>query len=248
MNANLQTLISRQFNPNETLVYQSQPDAARAQARGWWAVPIGFLMVSFALVPMVLSAAMRGLIRAPFLSNAWLQLQGWLLEVTGDVNLVNGLQEILTLTPRAGFGATSWLVLGPFVLVLLLVFAFGFWIMMSPQRLAKAAKNTVYLVTNKRAIIIEPSWRAFQVSSYTKNQLEKIERIERADGSGSLYFASDWQQSTEHHTSQATVHHHGASTQHATVHSSGPTFRRVKIGFEDILDVRSAEHALMAIQ
>jgi hypothetical protein len=248
MNAALQNLISRQLNPNEILVYQGQPDAAREFARGWWITPIGFLMAGGALLPLLFIAAMQGLVRPLFLSSWWFAFQGWLLEVTGDLNFVNWLQQVLTQNPWGAFGSVPGpgLVLIPFVFVLVLFLAFGVWLMLSPQRFAKTAKNTLYMVTNKRAIIIEPSWRAFQISSYNKNQLEHIERVERLDGSGSLYFASNWVESAQNNTSHATVHH-GASTQQMTVQHAVPTFRRIRIGFENIPDVQAAERALHAI-
>jgi hypothetical protein len=50
--------------------------------------------------------------------------------------------------------------------------------------------NTLYAITNQRAIIVRPG-RYVTVSSYNKRSIGQVQRIERADGSGDLIFANN---------------------------------------------------------
>jgi hypothetical protein len=50
--------------------------------------------------------------------------------------------------------------------------------------------NTLYAITNQRAIIVRPG-RYVTISSYDKRNIGQVHRIERADGSGDLIFASN---------------------------------------------------------
>jgi hypothetical protein len=66
----------------------------------------------------------------------------------------------------------------PFVL-------FGFGMLSSPVWAWQAARKTVYLVTDKRAISIHSGWST-TIRIYLPNQLKEIYRKERADGTGDV--------------------------------------------------------------
>lgn len=67
----------------------------------------------------------------------------------------------------------------PFVLI-------GFGMLSSPLWVWQAARKTVYLITDKRAISIQGGWSTTTIRSYLPDQLKDIYRKERADGSGDL--------------------------------------------------------------
>jgi hypothetical protein len=72
----------------------------------------------------------------------------------------------------------------PFVLI-------GFGMLSSPFWLSKMARRTVYVLTDRRAIVI--SGKAFggvTVQSFEPDRLTSMERNQRADGSGNLLFES----------------------------------------------------------
>lgn len=69
----------------------------------------------------------------------------------------------------------------PFVLI-------GLGMLTSPIWVRRAAKMTAYALTDKRAIIITQKFRSLNVTSYTPEQLQSMEREQRADDSGSLVF------------------------------------------------------------
>lgn len=66
----------------------------------------------------------------------------------------------------------------PFVLI-------GFGMLSSPIWVWQAARKTVYLVTDKRAISIQGG-RSTTIRSYLPDQLKDIYRKERADGTGDV--------------------------------------------------------------
>jgi hypothetical protein len=68
----------------------------------------------------------------------------------------------------------------------------GAGMLLSPVLARRAARRTVYVLTDRRAIVLE--WKPFRgraVRSYTPERLTKMSRIERRDGSGNLVFESD---------------------------------------------------------
>lgn len=69
----------------------------------------------------------------------------------------------------------------PFVLI-------GLGMLSSPFWMWRKAKNTLYVVTNRRVIIFEKG-RGMTITSYTKDQMSKLTRTEKADGSGNLFFS-----------------------------------------------------------
>jgi hypothetical protein len=73
----------------------------------------------------------------------------------------------------------------PFVLV-------GLGLLSSPWWLYALAGRTAYVITDKRAIILAPSWRGRSVRSFAPERIEVLERRERADGSGDLVFEKSY--------------------------------------------------------
>jgi hypothetical protein len=98
----------------------------------------------------------------------------------------------------------------PFVLV-------GFGMLSSPYWVYRKMKLTVYALTNRRALIITGG-RSKTIQSYSTKDIGIIERTERANGKGDIYFA--------------------------TVEGNKSTQR---IGFLGISDVRRVERLLMDV-
>ncbi len=93
----------------------------------------------------------------------------------------------------AGF-ALFWMVTaaaidGAFSLFGLPFLFVGLGMIFSPLWAGRAATRTAYAVTDRRAILWEPTlWSGFQVRSYGSGQLGKMTRNQRPDGSGDLIF------------------------------------------------------------
>lgn len=70
----------------------------------------------------------------------------------------------------------------PFVLV-------GLGMLSAPLWMRRLARRTVYLITNRRAIVFQ---RGFSVTtrSYTPDQMQSLSKRVRADGSGDIMFIS----------------------------------------------------------
>jgi hypothetical protein len=67
--------------------------------------------------------------------------------------------------------------------------AVGIGLIASPVWLRRRARNTLYVLTDRRAIVWEPGWfGAIAVRSYTAAGLGRMSRIECSDGSGDLVF------------------------------------------------------------
>jgi hypothetical protein len=79
---------------------------------------------------------------------------------------------------NALFGSAPFFFGVPFVLI-------GFRMLSSPVWAWQAARKTVYLVTDKRAISIHSGWST-TIRIYLPNQLKEIYRKERADGTGDV--------------------------------------------------------------
>ena len=71
----------------------------------------------------------------------------------------------------------------PFVLIGLGMLSSPFWMM-------KKAKGTVYVLTDKRAIIFEGGWRT-NIRSLGPDQLRDLSRKQRSDGSGDIVFKKE---------------------------------------------------------
>jgi hypothetical protein len=83
----------------------------------------------------------------------------------------------------------------PFVFV-------GFSMLFSPILVWQAARKTVYLVTDKRAISIQGG-RSTTIKSYLPEQLTDVHRKERADGTGDVIIGiRRWKDSDGHQRSE----------------------------------------------
>jgi hypothetical protein len=71
----------------------------------------------------------------------------------------------------------------PFLLI-------GIWGLSSPLREYSKAKNVIYVITTERVIIIEGS-KSTVYKSFYPNQLKNIERIQKIDNSGNIYFQQE---------------------------------------------------------
>ncbi len=100
--------------------------------------------------------------------------------------------------------------------------AIGFWMLAKPFVAAAKARRTIYGLTDRRAVIaVFGEGKASEIESYGYEKMgPEMERKERADGSGSLYFAFK-----------------------RTVDSDGDP-RTERKGFEEIPSVREAESKL----
>ncbi len=74
------------------------------------------------------------------------------------------------------------------ILVPVLLALIGFGLLSSPLWAWQAARQRVYLVTDKRAISIQGGWFA-AIKSYLPDQLNDLYRKERADGTGDVIIA-----------------------------------------------------------
>lgn len=95
----------------------------------------------------------------------------------------------------------------------------GLGMMLAPLWVWLRAKNTVYAVTERRALIIVNGAGA-GISWYAREDMGELTRMERADGSGSIFFAT--RAST---TSRGFVKH-------------------TRVGFIGIPDVRNVERLI----
>jgi len=111
-----------------------------------------------------------------------------------------------------------------FIGVFLLV---GLFVMLSPYWAVKKAKNTVYAITDKRAVMITKK-RMIDVRSFGPDKLQGIIKRIRGDGSGDLIFERN------------VSYHRG---------SKGGTRRKVtEIGFFGIPQVNEVEDLLKQIR
>jgi hypothetical protein len=67
----------------------------------------------------------------------------------------------------------------------------GIYLLASPFLKARKAGKTIYAVTDQRALIITLGYNSRNVTAYGPAEIQNIERTEKPDGSGDLYFRSD---------------------------------------------------------
>ena len=80
-------------------------------------------------------------------------------------------------------GPSAWLLAlfgAPFILA-------GLWMLTQPFWLQGEARRTAYAITSERALILEPR----KMRSVAFGQMNVLERRDRPDGSGSLYFTEE---------------------------------------------------------
>ena len=66
--------------------------------------------------------------------------------------------------------------------------AVGIGMMSAPYWMRRLAARTVYVVTNRRAILFQAGFQGMTVRSFGPDQLKTMYRTERADGSGDIVF------------------------------------------------------------
>ena len=84
----------------------------------------------------------------------------------------------------------SNLILIPVVLIGMCFILLGFGMLSSPIWLWQAERDTVYLVTDKRALHALHFLNSTLIRSYLPDQIENIHRTESADGTGHVIFSS----------------------------------------------------------
>lgn len=70
----------------------------------------------------------------------------------------------------------------PFLLI-------GFGLLASPYWNYRRMKNTLYAITDRRAIVMNGGWN-IRIQSYQPEILDQLDRNERRDGTGDIIFAS----------------------------------------------------------
>jgi hypothetical protein len=86
----------------------------------------------------------------------------------------------------------------------LIFLAIGIAIFLSPIFIYRDTKNTIYAITDKRCIIIKLG-KSKRISSYSKESVSIIDRVEREDGTGDLIFAKEQYTSTDSDTNTSTI-------------------------------------------
>ena len=71
-------------------------------------------------------------------------------------------------------------------LVGLLFFLIGVAVLLSPLRMLRKARRIVYVLTDRRALIVDATGGAVKVRSYTPETLRDLRRVDNGDGSGDL--------------------------------------------------------------
>jgi hypothetical protein len=89
-------------------------------------------------------------------------------------------------------------IMGFFILIGLLLLTSPFWAV-------KTAKNTVYAITNQRAIIAVKKGSVIDIQSFREDKLRDINKRIRSDGSGDLIFE---RQVSHHHSRKHGTHEH----------------------------------------
>lgn len=68
--------------------------------------------------------------------------------------------------------------------------AIGIVLLTSPLRALRRAKATVYAITAERVLVFEPHGGSMNVRSFGAQDVAEIRRVQRADGSGDIYFGA----------------------------------------------------------
>lgn len=160
----------------EHLIWVGQP-RPDLYSRGWF-IPVffGLFFIGFSLVWMALPLAM-GVV----FSGAGAAKEGAAGTLCGMPFLCFAL-----------FGL-------PFLII-------GGFIMAAPFRARSFARNTVYALTNRRAIVFQAGgWNTMTVRTFEPTMLHNLIRVENPDGSGSLIF----QENLVGYGRRASTHRYG---------------------------------------
>jgi len=99
----------------------------------------------------------------------------------------------------------------------------GLGLLSSPYWIVRQARRTLYVLTDRRAIILASAFGRMRVRSFEPSALGNLYRTEAADGSGDLVFATN------------------------SGMDSKDNLRQSPIGFAGIADVRGAEDRVRAL-
>ena len=135
-----------------------------------------------------------------------------------------------------GFGlfwtANAWQAAGALGILGLPFVAIGAALVSAPWWRPKRARSTIYAISDQRLLIIR-GWPNRVVRSFGPDEIERLERREREDGSGDLIFRQEVAPHVHSHP------HRPYARYHMRVHP---------IGFFGIPDVRRVEAAVRALQ
>ena len=164
----LRARLDRELEKGERVVWSAAP-LPRAYAQGAWALCVfGVVFGGFAVFWMTMAGA------AAWFGGA----------AAGSAGVNPAVATPFALFPLCGL---------PFLAV-------GVAMMTAPIWMRGRAAKVVYAVTDRRAIVISPQgFKGESVRSFSPTQLgsiERVERVERADGSGNLVFARELYGST----------------------------------------------------
>jgi hypothetical protein len=130
-------------------------------------------------------------------------------------------------TAMAAKGVSSEKGAGPFILFPLFGVPFiliGLGMLTSPYWARRRATRVAYVVTDRRAIILQGGWRgSMSIRSFEPAALTDLNRTQHADGSGDLVFTHDFRRG-----------------------SKGRTYT-TDVGFIGVRDVRSVEEHVRAL-
>ena len=105
----------------------------------------------------------------------------------------------------------------PFVLI-------GVGMLSSPYWLLRGAKRSVYVLTDRRAILFRANWRgSLNIRSFNPDQLTTIQRTQHKDGTGDVVFSQDFRRDNDGHRVSSNI------------------------GFLAIRDVKSVEEMVIAL-
>lgn len=239
------TTVQAQLDPSEILMWVGQPIASRNARMGVWGLFFGILFGAFGFLFFIFGLTVsRKLSSFDSLSYSNAEQPFTIQNIPEMITYhFTHISSPLDFLPLMGILASL----------------FGIWLMFAPRRAYLSAKHTYYAITDRRVLILfgRPSG-GFMASSFNRDRIEFIEKIEERDGRGHLLFATELYQTYE--TVHSTVHSHPSHMGHSHdphhshidshmhhsthIHSRIPATRVQKIGFIAIPNVNEAEKAL----
>lgn len=220
MTNTLSPILQRQLTSDEIPLWSGQPIASRRALVGLWGTFFGIFFTGFALFFIVSSAIAIGT------ASSFLHME--------PSSSFLDFKSFVTSTPQSLQNTKSFL--NPISLFGLLFVIIGIWIMLLPLWNFIKARNTYYAITNKRIITLEGGiFGGFRSRSFRPSQMANIEKYERLNGSGSLYFASEFYRTTESVSGGTDIDNGDISI---------PVTRIRRIGFSEVSNVTDAEQAL----
>ena len=154
-----QKMLRAELNFDEKLIWSGQPLANRAGRGSLPLVLFGIPWTAFSVFWMVMATG-----------------------ITSRMSSSPSFSSAPTPFPFNLFSFVFPLFGVPFVLL-------GLWMLSTPYRARREAQKTVYALTDKRALILTPSWRGgVTVRNIPPEHLSARTRTQNPDGSGTLVF------------------------------------------------------------